>query len=50
VSLNLRLRGVFRTCIESNKEEEEEEVKRMSGRGPVRPFFFFFITLQPRVE
>ncbi len=32
VSLNSRLKGLSRTCIESDKEEEEEVTKGIGGR------------------
>jgi len=57
----LKVQGPFRSCNESKEEEEERVHEPFRGRDhyrretlPVpqdmRRFFFFFITLKPRVE
>ena len=45
----LTVQGPSRTCNES-KEEEEEFAEQRSGEQGRTLFFFFLITLKPRVE
>ena len=46
----LKAQGPARTCNESKEEDLGAEVVAVAGGAAEVCFFFFFITLQPRVE